>query len=90
VLPTHPNPTVLIDVGATADPKPEMLVQFGQLGVAYAQIALGAAAPKVGLLTIGAEPGKGNMLTRRAHELLAAEPQKATAARRCSGLAAPW
>jgi phosphate acyltransferase len=31
--------------------------------------------PKVGLLTIGAEPGKGNMLTRRAHELLAAEPQ---------------
>ena len=56
-------------------PKPEMFVQFGQLGVAYAQIALGAAAPKVGLLTIGAEPGKGNMLTRRAHELLAAEPQ---------------
>jgi phosphate acyltransferase len=75
VLPTHPNPTVLIDAGATADPKPEMLVQFGQLGVAYAQIALGTATPKVGLLTIGAEPGKGNMLTRRAHELLAAEPQ---------------
>jgi len=75
VLPTYPKPTVLIDAGATADPKPEMLVQFGQLGVAYAQIALGAAAPRVGLLTIGAEPGKGNMLTRRAHELLAAEPQ---------------
>jgi glycerol-3-phosphate acyltransferase PlsX len=75
VLPTHPKPTVLIDAGATADPKPEMLVQFGQLGVAYAQIAFGTAVPKVGLLTIGAEPGKGNMLTRRAHELLAAEPQ---------------
>jgi len=75
VLPTHPNHTVLIDAGATADPKPEMLVQFGQLGVAYAQIALGIVAPKVGLLTIGAEPGKGNILTRRAHELLAAEPQ---------------
>jgi glycerol-3-phosphate acyltransferase PlsX len=74
VLPTHPHPTVLIDVGATADPKPEMLVQFGQLGVAYAQIALGIAAPKVGLLTIGAEPGKGNVLTRRTHELLASEP----------------
>ncbi len=57
VLPTHPRPTVLIDAGATADPKPEMLVQFGHLGVAYAQVALGAAAPKVGLLTIGAEPG---------------------------------
>jgi phosphate acyltransferase len=74
LLPTHPHPTVLIDAGATADPKPEMLVQFGQLGVAYAQIALGIAAPKVGLLTIGAEPGKGNVLTRRAHELLASEP----------------
>ena len=74
MLPTHPTPTVLIDAGATADPKPEMLVQFGQLGVAYAQIALGIAAPRVGLLTIGAEPGKGNALTRRAHELLAAEP----------------
>ena len=73
VLPTSPNRTVLIDVGATADPKPEMLVQFGQLGVAYAQLALGVAAPKVGLLTIGAEPGKGNKLTRRAHELLAAD-----------------
>jgi glycerol-3-phosphate acyltransferase PlsX len=75
VLPTHPSRTVLIDAGATADPKPEMLVQFGQLGVAYAQFALGVAAPRVGLLTIGAEPGKGNKLTRRAHELLAADQQ---------------
>ena len=70
VLPTHPTRTVLIDAGATADPKPEMLVQFGQLGVAYAQLALGVAVPRVGLLTIGSEPGKGNKLTRRAHELL--------------------
>jgi glycerol-3-phosphate acyltransferase PlsX len=74
LLPTHPTPTVLIDAGATADPKPEMLLQFGQLGAAYAQIALGIAVPRVGLLTIGAEPGKGNALTRRAHELLASEP----------------
>jgi phosphate acyltransferase len=74
VLPTRPGRTVLIDAGATADPKPEMLVQFGQLGVAYAQLALGVSAPKVGLLTIGSEPGKGNKFTRRAHELLAAEP----------------
>jgi glycerol-3-phosphate acyltransferase PlsX len=74
VLPTHPHPTVLIDAGATADPKPEMLVQFAHLGVAYAQIALNVVTPRVGLLTIGAEPGKGNALTRRAHELLAADP----------------
>jgi phosphate acyltransferase len=74
VLPTRPGGTVLIDAGATADPKPEMLVQFGQLGVAYAQTALGVPSPRVGLLTIGAEPGKGNKFTRRAHELLASEP----------------
>jgi glycerol-3-phosphate acyltransferase PlsX len=74
VLPTRPRPTVLIDVGATADPKPEMLVQFAQLGSAYAQVTLGIQAPRVGLLTIGAEPGKGNKLTRRAHELLATDP----------------
>ncbi len=75
VLPTRPEPTVLVDAGAIADPKPEMLVQFAQLGVAYAQAACGIAEPRVGLLTIGAEPGKGNKLARRAHELLAADPQ---------------
>jgi glycerol-3-phosphate acyltransferase PlsX len=74
VLPTRPNPTFLVDAGAIADPKPEMLLQFAQLGVAYAQIAHGADEPRVGLLTIGAEPGKGNRLARRTHELLAAPP----------------
>jgi glycerol-3-phosphate acyltransferase PlsX len=73
-LPTRPRPTVLLDAGATTDAKPEMLAQFAALGTAYAQVALGVAAPRVGLLTIGAEPGKGNKLTRRAHELLAGIP----------------
>jgi glycerol-3-phosphate acyltransferase PlsX len=75
MLPTRPQPTLLLDAGAIADPKPEMLVQFAQLGVAYVQVAYGIGEPRVGLLTIGAEPGKGNKLTRRAHELLEAEPQ---------------
>jgi glycerol-3-phosphate acyltransferase PlsX len=74
VLPTRPEPTLLLDAGAIADPKPEMLVQFAQLGVAYAQVAYGIEEPRVGLLTIGAEPGKGNKLARRAHELLDGEP----------------
>jgi phosphate acyltransferase len=73
-LPTRPGPTLLLDAGAIADPRPEMLVQFAQLGVAYAQIAYGIEEPRVGLLTIGAEPGKGNKLTRRAYELLNGEP----------------
>jgi phosphate acyltransferase len=77
VLPTRPTPTVLLDAGAIADPKPEALLQFAQLGVVYAQIAHGIAEPTVGLLSIGAEPGKGNKLVRRAHELLAAPPHGA-------------
>jgi phosphate acyltransferase len=85
VLPTRPAPTVLIDVGATADPKPEMLVQFAQLGSAYAQVTLGIQAPRVGLLTIGAEPGKGNKLTRVAHELLAADPAHGASPLRFAG-----
>ena len=71
-LPTGPKPTLLVDAGAIADPKPEMMLQFAQLGVAYAQVAYGVEDPRVGLLTIGAEPMKGNKLARRAHELLAA------------------
>ncbi|MBO0824271.1 MAG: phosphate acyltransferase PlsX [Actinobacteria bacterium] len=73
-LPTRPTPTVLIDAGAIADPKPEMLVQFAQLGVAYAEVAFGIAEPRVGLLTIGSEPGKGNKLARKGYELLDADP----------------
>ncbi|TDD84057.1 phosphate acyltransferase PlsX [Actinomadura darangshiensis] len=70
-LPTRPRPTILLDAGATADVKPEVLVQFAALGTAYAQILLELDRPSVGLLNIGAEPGKGNKLTKRAHELLA-------------------
>jgi glycerol-3-phosphate acyltransferase PlsX len=74
VLPTEPSPAILIDAGAIADPKPEMLLQFAQLGIAYAQTAFGIAEPRVGLLSIGTEPSKGNKLARRAYELLDAEP----------------
>jgi glycerol-3-phosphate acyltransferase PlsX len=70
-LPTRPRPTVLLDAGATADVKPETLVQFAAFGTAYAQVRLGLARPRVGLLNIGAEPGKGDKVTKRAYELLA-------------------
>ncbi|GAA2132159.1 phosphate acyltransferase PlsX [Actinomadura napierensis] len=69
-LPTTPRPTILLDAGASVDVKPEGLVQFAALGTAYAQILLGVERPTVGLLTIGSEPGKGNKVTKRAHELL--------------------
>ncbi len=73
-LPTVPHPTILLDAGANADAKPEMLVQFAHLGVAYVATALGHDNPRVGLLTIGAEAEKGNKVVKRAHELLEAAP----------------
>jgi phosphate acyltransferase len=73
-LPGVLRPTLLIDAGAIADPKPEALAQFAQLGSAYAEVAFGVIRPRVGLLSIGAEPGKGNKLARRTYELLSAEP----------------
>src|SRR5262249_6306442 len=74
VLPTGPKPTLGGDAGAIADPRRGLRLQFARLGVAYARVASGEEAPRVGLLTIGAEPVKGNKLARRAHELLAAPP----------------
>jgi glycerol-3-phosphate acyltransferase PlsX len=73
-LPTLPHPTLLLDAGANAETKPEMLVQFAHLGAAYAELAYGIGAPKVGLLTIGSEAEKGNKLVKRAHELLQGSP----------------
>ncbi|MUN40735.1 phosphate acyltransferase PlsX [Actinomadura litoris] len=70
-LPTRPRPTILLDAGATVDVKPEGLVQFAALGTAYARILLEVERPRVGLLTIGVEPGKGDKVAKRAHELLA-------------------
>ncbi|GII81789.1 phosphate acyltransferase [Sphaerisporangium rufum] len=66
--------SVLVDAGATADPTPEMIAQFAQLGAGYARLVLERPDPAVGLLTIGSEPGKGNRLTRRAEELLGGLP----------------
>ncbi|MCR4391330.1 MAG: phosphate acyltransferase PlsX [Candidatus Acetothermia bacterium] len=72
-LPTLAGPAVLlIDAGATADPKPQHLVQFADMGITYAREVLGIASPTLGLLNIGVEPGKGDKLVRAAHEFLAA------------------
>lgn len=70
-LPTLKGEVLLIDAGATADPKPAHLLQFADLGAAYARAVLGVASPSVGLLNIGTEHGKGDRLTRSAHALLA-------------------
>ena len=68
------RPTVLLDAGANAEVQPEWLVQFAQMGSVYSQHRFGVADPKVGLLSIGEEPGKGDTLRKEAYELLAAAP----------------
>lgn len=61
---------ILLDVGANADCKPEMLNQFALLGSLYAQYVYGLENPKVGLLNIGEEEEKGNNLTIATYPLL--------------------
>ena len=74
VLPTAGAPCVLLDVGANADCKPEHLAQFAAMGAAYATAALGIRAPRVGLLNIGEEPGKGSRLAQDAYDLMVGTP----------------
>ncbi|RTL60831.1 MAG: phosphate acyltransferase PlsX [Sphingobacteriales bacterium] len=61
---------LLLDVGLNADCKPENLLQFAVLGNLYAQTILGIENPKVGLINIGEEEGKGNILAQAAYPLL--------------------
>lgn len=70
VLPTAGPPVVFLDVGANADCKPEHLLQFGQMGAAYARIVLGVEAPRIALLNIGEEPTKGSQLAIETHALM--------------------
>lgn len=70
-VPTQSGEAVLLDAGANVECRPDHLVQFAHLGSAYAQVILGAPRPRVGLLSIGEEPGKGTDLTRETHQRLA-------------------
>ncbi len=63
---------VLLDVGANMDARPQHLLQYGIMGSLYSERVLGRRQPKVALLNVGAEPGKGNQATKDAYTLLAA------------------
>jgi glycerol-3-phosphate acyltransferase PlsX len=65
------TPTVLLDAGANAEVQAEWLVQFGLMGAVYARHRFGIDSPRVGLLSIGEEPGKGDALRKETYELLA-------------------
>ena len=67
---TTGRPSLLLDAGANVDSDPENLVQFAVMGHMYAKNVLHIANPRVGLLSIGEEDGKGNSLTRDTLPLL--------------------
>lgn len=65
--------TVLLDAGANAECQADWLVQFAQMGAAYARARYDVAEPRIGLLSIGEEPGKGDTLRKETYELLVAD-----------------
>ena len=66
------RPTVFLDMGANADVKPDVMVQFAHMGSAYARAVLGVESPRVGLLCNGSEDTKGSEMALAYHEALAA------------------
>ena len=73
LLPTAEEQCLLVDAGANVDCKPQHLVQFAHLGNIYAREIMGRTKPRIGLLNIGKEPGKGDELSAAAHEMLNSE-----------------
>ena len=73
LLPTAEEQCLLVDAGANVDCKPQHLVQFAHLGNIYAREIMGRPKPRIGLLNIGKEPGKGDELSAAAYEVLNSE-----------------
>ena len=72
-VPGH-HPQLLVDGGAVVDPAPERLVQYALMGREYAHARWDIAEPRIGLLSNGEEPGKGDELRKRAFPLLQSVP----------------
>ena len=68
------TPTVLLDAGANAEVQAEWLIEFAVMGSIYARHRFDIGTPRVGLLSIGEEPGKGDQLRKDAYGLLASAP----------------
>ena len=72
IFPTALHPVIVLDSGANVDCDAGEIVQFARIGSVYAEDILGRASPVVGLLSIGEEPEKGNLVVKEAHQLLKA------------------
>jgi glycerol-3-phosphate acyltransferase PlsX len=68
------KPLTLMDMGALLEPKPESLLQFGVMGSVWSRALLGVAEPRVGLLNVGEEEGKGTDVLKAAWKLLKDAP----------------
>lgn len=74
VLPTEGEPLLLLDVGANVECQPVHLVQFALMADAFVKAVLQIENPKIGILSIGEEEGKGNALVKQAYALLKTAP----------------
>lgn len=74
VMPTFHGPVVLCDVGANPEPRPSHLHQYGQMAAIYAERVLKVENPKVALLSIGGEEGKGTPLVKDTAKLMKSDP----------------
>jgi len=74
IMPTQNAPTMLLDVGANSDCRPEMLVQFAIMGSCYMNKIMGIENPSVGLLNIGSEESKGRTLEIETYAQLKTAP----------------
>lgn len=72
VLPSGQGRVLLIDAGANTDPKPQQMLQFGQMGAIFMERVQGVKNPRVGLLANGEEETKGNQLVQETYPLLKA------------------
>ncbi len=70
IFPTRGTPSLVIDIGATTDCKPEFLQQFALMGSIYMERIFGVSSPRVALLANGGEETKGNQLVQETHQLL--------------------
>lgn len=69
IFPTLKGPVVVMDVGANVDCRPSHLFQFGIMAAAFSSVLFNIERPRIGLLSIGEEGGKGNSLVKKSHEL---------------------
>ena len=85
LLPIPGGPVLLLDCGANVEVRPEHLVQFAYIGVGFMEAVLGVERPRVGLLSVGEEQGKGTPDVLEAHERLAeGRPRTSSATSRAS------